>query len=91
MSCGTQAGKCALEILTADMFSEVTINNHKCHASGVNEQIWQALLCSHVIQVMVGLDFLKQCSVASAKYTYTNVSSHIQALRFGNTILRVGA
>ena len=48
MSCGTQAGKCALETLTTDMFSEVTINNHKCNVSGVNEQIWQALLCSHV-------------------------------------------
>ena len=23
-------------------------DNHKCHVSGVNEQIWQALLCSHV-------------------------------------------
>ena len=28
------------------------------------------------IQVMVGLDLLKQCSVTSAKYTYTNVSSY---------------
>ena len=36
---------------------------------------------------MVGLDFLKKCSVASAKYMYTDVSFHIQALRFGNTIL----
>ena len=26
----------------------MTINNHKCHVSGINEQIWQALLCSHV-------------------------------------------
>ena len=49
MSCGTQAGKCALETLTTDMFSEVTINNHQCPVSGVNEQIWEALLCSHVI------------------------------------------
>ena len=48
MSCGAQAGKCALETLTTDNFSEVTINNYKCHVSAVNEQIWQALLCSHV-------------------------------------------
>ena len=67
MSCGTQAGKCALETLTTDMFSEVTINNHKCHVSGVNEQISQALfvftsesLVHQNIQVMVGLEFLKQ-------------------------------
>ena len=33
-----------------DMFSEVTINNYKCHVSGFKEQIhlWQALLCFHV-------------------------------------------
>ena len=48
MSCGAKAGKYGLETLTTDMFSKVTINNHKCHVSGVNEQIWQALLCSHV-------------------------------------------
>ena len=45
MSCEAQAGKCTLETLTTDMFSEVTITNHKCHVSGVKEQ---ALLCSHV-------------------------------------------
>ena len=48
MSCGAKAGKYGLETLTTDMFSKVTINNYKCHVSGVNEQIWQALLCSHV-------------------------------------------
>ena len=48
MSCEAQAGKCTLDTLTTDMFSEVTITNHKCHVSGVNEQIWQALLCPHV-------------------------------------------
>ena len=49
MSCEAQAGKCTLETLTTDMFSEVTITNHKCHVSGIKEQIWQALLCPHVI------------------------------------------
>ena len=48
MSCEKQAGKCTWETLTTDMFSEVIINNHKCHVSGFKEQIWQALLCSHV-------------------------------------------
>ena len=48
MSCEAQAGKCTLEALAADMFSEVTITNHKCHVSGIKEQIWQVLLCSHV-------------------------------------------
>ena len=47
-SCQAQAGKCTLETLTTDMFSEVTIKNHKCHVSGIKEQIWQALLCPHV-------------------------------------------
>ena len=33
-----------------DMFSEVTINNYKCHVSGFKEQIhlWQSLSCFHV-------------------------------------------
>ena len=48
MSCEAQAGKCTLETLTTDMFSEVTITNHKCDVSGIKEQIWQALLCPHV-------------------------------------------
>ena len=48
MSCEAHAGKCTLETLTIDMFSEVTITNHKCHVSGIKEQIWQAFLCSHV-------------------------------------------
>ena len=34
-----QAGKCTWETLTTDMFSEVTINNHKCHVSGFKEQM----------------------------------------------------
>ena len=48
MSCEAQAGKRTLETLKTDMFSEVTITNHKRHVSGIKEQIWQALLCSHV-------------------------------------------
>ena len=49
MSCEAHAGKCTLETLTTDMVSEVTINNYKCHiVSGIKEQIWQALLSSHV-------------------------------------------
>ena len=45
-----QAGKCTRTwyALTTDMFSEVTIGNHKCHISGFKEEIWQALLFSHV-------------------------------------------
>ena len=30
------------------VFRNDNINNHKCHVSGINEQIWQALLCSDV-------------------------------------------
>ena len=48
MSCEAQTSKCTLKTFTIDVFSEVKINNNKCHVSGFKEQIWQALLCSHV-------------------------------------------
>ena len=79
MSCEAQAGKCTLETLTTDMFSEVTITNHKCHVSVIKEQIWQALLCRHVkvkskYTSNGRAGFLEQRSVVSAKYMYTNES-----------------
>ena len=79
MSCEAQAGKgtCAFETLTTDMFSEVIITNHKCHVSGIKEQIWQALLCSHVKELSPlkytsngRAGFLEQRSVMSAKYIF---------------------
>ena len=48
MSSEAQTFKCTLETLTIEMLSEVTITNYKCHVSDVKDQIWQALLCSHV-------------------------------------------
>ena len=59
MSCEARADHCTWETLTTDMFSEVTINNNKCHVSGFKEQIWQALLSSHVNVLSIKIDVYK--------------------------------
>ena len=36
---GAQTDKCTSNLDNTDMFSEVTLNNYKCHVSGFKEQI----------------------------------------------------